>query len=443
MNTKTPPLPDRIQWHEGMLLSPQHFQLESGRVDALIAWHAIAGQPLGWGVRRLVIDESLLINGVVRVLQLEALMPDGMAVSYSVEDAGGLDLQLDLAEWAESFEQGELPIYLTVGSTRSMRGSGQPSRFRGVAAMPVDDEVSDALPVDIPRAAPNLALAAGDVPSSVFVHLRLMTVRKDNEVFKRGEYLPALMDVAAGSALHGRALALAAQMRSKAAFLAKQTASPSSRMEDRVAMLEQKARLSSLVLGLPPLEALLRAPSAQPFALYLALCAQLGPLAMLRPGAVPLLPPSWDHADPMAALGPVLQALEDFVAEVSQDWRTHLFGYDGEGFTLPMQPQWLGPRLVVGLRGQPERELAAWMAGAVIGSRTVWTSLSERRVLGAARKRIDEAPELGLRSGAGYTLFAIEVNDSFIVADQPLVISNANETNASQRPQEMVLFVQG
>jgi type VI secretion system protein ImpJ len=108
-----------------------------------------------------------------------------------------------------------------------------------------------------------------------------------------------------------------------------------------------------------------------------------------------------------------------------------------------MQPQWLGPRLVVGLRGQPERELAAWMAGAVIGSRTVWTSLSERRVLGAARKRIDEAPELGLRSGAGYTLFAIEVNDSFIVADQPLVISNANETNASQRPQEMVLFVQG
>ena len=27
--------PDRIQWHEGMLLSPQHFQLESARVDAL------------------------------------------------------------------------------------------------------------------------------------------------------------------------------------------------------------------------------------------------------------------------------------------------------------------------------------------------------------------------------------------------------------------------
>ena len=256
-------------------------------------------------------------------------------------------------------------------------------------------------------------------------------------------FLPALLDVPQGSDIHGRAQALAAQMRSKAAFLARQTASPSSRLEDRIAMLEQKARLSSLVLALPPLEAVLRAPSVAPFALYLALCAQLGPLAMLRPGAVPLLPPACDHADPMAALGPVLQALQDFVGEVSQDWRTQLFGFDGEVFALDLQPEWLGPRLVVGLRGQAERELVAWMNGAVIGSRTVWTSLSDRRVLGAGRRRIEEAPELGLRSGAGYTLFAIEASESFIVAGQPLVVSNANETNASQRPQEMVLFVKG
>ena len=42
--------PDRIQWHEGMLLSPQHFQLESARVDALIGWHTLSSTPYGWGV---------------------------------------------------------------------------------------------------------------------------------------------------------------------------------------------------------------------------------------------------------------------------------------------------------------------------------------------------------------------------------------------------------
>ena len=51
--------PDRIQWHEGMLLSPQHFQQESARIDQLIAWHALAADPLAWGVRRLEIDDRL------------------------------------------------------------------------------------------------------------------------------------------------------------------------------------------------------------------------------------------------------------------------------------------------------------------------------------------------------------------------------------------------
>jgi type VI secretion system protein ImpJ len=439
MNPTFPP--DRIQWHEGMLLSPQHFQQESARTDQLLAWQHLASNPLAWGVRRLLIDENLLVNGLVRVLHIEAVMPDGTTVTWSAENAAGLDLSLDLADHAEALELGELAIYLTLGRSRSIVNPGQPSRFRGLSAEPVDDEVSSALPVDIPRAAHNLALAAGAVPSSVYLHLKLMTVRKDNEVFRRGVYLPAMLDVPRDSEPHRRAQALVSQMRTKAAFLAKQTAQPSSQIEDRLALLEHRTRLSSLAMAMPPLEAMLRAPALAPFSLFIGLCAQLGPLSMLRPGAVPLLPPVWDHADPMAAFGPVLETLQDFVAEVSQDWRTQAFSFDGQVFSIELQPQWLGRRLVVGLSGQPERELAAWMAGAVIGSRTVWTSLSDRRVLGAQRRRIDEAPELGVRASSGYSLFAIDVAESFIVPDQPLVISNANETSTTPRPREVVLFI--
>ena len=70
-------LPERIQWHEGMLLSPQHFQHESARVDALIAWQALATNPYAWGIRRLELDEGLLATGLLRVLRLDAVMPDG------------------------------------------------------------------------------------------------------------------------------------------------------------------------------------------------------------------------------------------------------------------------------------------------------------------------------------------------------------------------------
>jgi len=436
-------LTHRIQWHEGMLLTPQHFQQEGARIDAQLAWQSLAAQPYGWGVRSLEIDEALLTTGLLRVRKLEAILPNGMAVSYDSATAQGPALELDLSPWSEAMAQQDLPVYVVLGNTRSLRQPGQPAMFRGVESVPVEDEVSQALAADLPRMVLNLALAAGAVPSAGYISLKLMTVHKGNEIVRRGAYMPALLEVPAASVARQRAQLLATHMRNKAVFLARQTAQPSSRLEDRLNLLEQKARLSSLILNLPQLEALLRCPVVQPLPLYLALCAQLGPLATLRPGAVPLLPPAYDHADAWPCFDAVLNALTELVAEVSQEWKTCTFGFDGQVFSLAMQPDWAGTRLVVGLRGQPEREATQWMMGAVIGSKTVWTTLSDRRVLGAARIRIDEAPELGLRASAGYTLFSIEMSDSFIVADQPLLISNANESLVAQRPQEMVLFIKG
>ncbi len=434
--------PERIQWHEGMLLSPQHFQQESARIDALLAWHGLIANPYAWGVRRLEIDQGLLATGLLRVTALDVVMPDGTAVVFTAGKLGGV-LEFDLLPLAESLEQAPMGVYLTMGRVRSMRDPGQPSRFRGVQAASVEDEVSEALPVDVPRMCANLALTAGEVPPSVVLYLQLLTVQKDNEVFKLGAYMPALLEVPQGSALRSRAQMLAGQMRSKAAFLAKQTAAPSSRLEDRLAMLEQRERLGHLSAMLPLLEAVLRSPVLMPYALYLALCSQLGGLSMLRPGAVPFMPAPWNHTDPWSVFEPLLASIEDSVGEVSQDWRTQVFGFKDGVFSLDMDSSWLGKTLVIGLRGPSERELVNWMAGAVVGSETVWTSLSDRRVLGASRKRIEDAPDLGVRSSVGYTLFSIEVSNETIVAGQALVISNSNESRSSPRPQELVLFTKG
>lgn len=54
------PVTDRVEWHEGMLLSPQHFQQFSSRMDTLVAWQTLAAAPFAWGVRRLVFDQGLL-----------------------------------------------------------------------------------------------------------------------------------------------------------------------------------------------------------------------------------------------------------------------------------------------------------------------------------------------------------------------------------------------
>jgi type VI secretion system protein ImpJ len=245
------------------------------------------------------------------------------------------------------------------------------------------------------------------------------------------------------SGIGQRARALAALMRTKAVFLGQQSAAGSSRTDDRLALLEQRLRLMNLTVNLPLLEAALAVPVLQPLPLYVALCAQLGALAALRPGAVPLAPPAYVHADSYAAFDAVLANLEDLASEVNQTWKSSVFNFDGEIFALPMRPEWMGARLVVGLRGDSEREMAQWMAGAAIGSRTVSASLRDRRVPGAVRTPIDGAPELGLRGGNGCLLFAITVDEHFIVANQDLLISNDNALLQVQHPQEIVLYFKG
>jgi type VI secretion system protein ImpJ len=110
---------------------------------------------------------------------------------------------------------------------------------------------------------------------------------------------------------------------------------------------------------------------------------------------------------------------------------------------MALNAEWIGERIVVGLRGQSDRDLLAWMDGAVIGSQSIYASLRSRRVLGASRRVVDYAEELGIRSGSGYLLFEIQADPGLIVASEALVISNPNERASAQRPQEMLLFVKG
>lgn len=440
--SKPVPVTERIEWHEGMLLAPQHFQQLSARLDSLVAWQTLAAAPFSWGIRRLVFDSGLLPTGLLRVLELEAILPDGTAVQYSAADPQHGALELSLTPYAETMANEPLNVYLTLPVVGPARQGSAALRFRSVAGAPVEDEVSEAEPADIPRLLPLLALTAGSVPPGTHVHLRLCNVFKDNEVVRLGDLLPPLLEVARDNALWVAVASLLGQLRGKAAFVAKQTAVPSSRVDDRLAHLELKDRLRSLLAGLPQTEAILRTPQLHPLPLYWTLCSLLASLSLLRPGGLPPIPMDYNHADPSSVFKPLLLALQDAVSEVSQEYREHKFEFRQGAFETQLQAQWLsGKRIVVGLRGQSDKDLAAWMDSAIVGAQSAYPSLRERRVLGAQRAPIDSADELGLRPGSGYLLYAIHTQADLTVAGEQLIISNANEGNTAQRPQEIVLFI--
>jgi type VI secretion system protein ImpJ len=430
----------RILWHEGMLLSPQHFQQESSRVDALLAWQMLSANPQSWGVKDFEIDTNLLANGILRLNKFEAIFPDGTSVIYPSNLSDQLTLELKLADFEDELSLADLEVFVAIALNTSLNTPGQTSRFRSVDCAPVSDEVSDALPVDLPRMEHRIELIAGNVPSPLYISMRLLTISKENEVYKLGSVLPPLLSLTPTHPIWIRTLNVVTQMRTKAVFLAKLTSSPSSRLEDRLEALELRNKLSSLVLPLAKLQGMLASNHISPFLLYWTICEQLGPLSMLKPGAVPMNPPRWMHTDPASCFDTVLSEIEELVLEVSQDWRAIVFGFDGKVFSIDGEFLPKTNRFYVGLRGQSEEELMKWMSGAVIGSQTIWTSLTDRRILGAARKKVEQVEELGLRTSSGYSIYAVELSENFVVFNQPLLISNANESKLSPRPREIVLF---
>src|SRR5258708_20085801 len=66
-----------------MLLAPQHLQQLAQRAEGLLYYHIRTATPFVWGGRRLEIEKALLASGIFRVRALEAIMPDGLVVSYS------------------------------------------------------------------------------------------------------------------------------------------------------------------------------------------------------------------------------------------------------------------------------------------------------------------------------------------------------------------------
>ena len=93
--TRARDLPDAIQWHEGMLLAPQHFQQSAQRQEGLLSYHASAQTPFYWGIRQLEIDTDKLVAGIFWVRRLEAVLPDGLLVTHFDDDPDEISLDLN------------------------------------------------------------------------------------------------------------------------------------------------------------------------------------------------------------------------------------------------------------------------------------------------------------------------------------------------------------
>ena len=430
-------VPPAIQWHEGMLLAPQHFQLLAQRQEALLHYHAAAVSPFHWGVRHLKVDPVLLVDGTFRVLELEAVMPDGLLVSHLPDEVP--ELSVDLTPRLDDMRQRPVAVHLAVAARG--RGLALGERFAFEEGGPAVDENTGEGEIPVPVLKPRLRLLLDEEPPPKYVSFPLARVAHRDEVFGRTAFEPPWLRVAPGSALYELCLGVASRLRGIAAFLADQvrSPSPSARVPQ---LLETKAMVHALVGELPAFEAALRSGVSHPFPLYLTLCSVLGHVAGLGRTLVPPALEPYDHNDLAATFEQVRTALFQALDEgVHEAYTAYPFAYADGGFHLLFDPDWQSRRLILGVRapaGASEAEMAAWVSASLIAAGSRITDLRDRRIVGARRKRIEA--DTDLVPSRGVTLYTLTADAEFVVPGEELEIRNPDD-RAERRPQEIVLFV--
>ncbi len=435
--------PEAIQWHEGMLLAPPHFQQFALRQEALLHYHTMAIAPFHWGVRRLKIDPGLLVNGTLRVLALEAVMPDGLVVSLPPDPSSGIEL--DLVPYVEDLKMGAAMVHLAVPAQRLSGGpvKGELPRYDSVEGDAVPDENTGEGEIRIPRLRPRLSLLVTETPPKKYVSIPLAGVTYQNETFSLTDFIPPSLLVPVQSEIGEICSLIVKRLREKAGFLSEKIRSSASTLEMPL-ILEMKGLVQSLVSNLPPLEGVLYTGVAHPYALYLALCGVVGHLAALGPSLIPPVLSPYNHND----LRFTFEQIRDFAFRmidegILESYTAIPFQFEGGVFSLTFQGTWADMPLVLGVRRQPgqsERDVISWMEECLIGSQEKIPSMRDKRILGAVRKMLEEKDDELVAVG-GTIFFSLRADPEFIASDEMLQVLNTGDPIGARRPAEILLYV--
>lgn len=431
-----------IQWHEGMLLMPQHFQQMDIRMENMISYSMSHAFPFFWGIIKLTIDEALLTLGTLRILELEAVMPDGFLIT-GLSDLKTA-LEIDLQPFRDNIESAPHFIYLCIPNQRKTdkKGKGELSRYTSSFTNNIVDINTGEQAIDIPCLVPNLSLHVGTEPPAHYTALPLAQVTYNTKSFDLTEYIPPLVQVATSSPIGKMCTHLTYRLRQKLGYLQQRVQAVSTRVKKESFFEELEEIRLKLLAGLLPFETVLSVGKAHPFHLYQLLCALAGHIAGVKYGEIPPRLHTYDHLDIMKNYSQVIQYIEKVLDEIEESYTIIPFTLNERVFTLQLQSSWVGDRLVLGARVQPNmttEDLLGWIKNCVIVTDKYITIAKDDRVLGASRKIVSEVPAMNLVPMKGMKLFVVDVDPRYIDPRGVLCLFNFSDDD-STRPSEVVFY---
>ncbi len=434
--------PELIQWHEGMLLLPHHFQQMNLRNEELLRCHIGVVSPFHWGILNLEIDPVLLLEGKLRVTKLDAIMPDCLVIRHPFPESD--DLEIDLKPHAEELAKKALTVHIAVPVKKpdSADKDSYLPRYDSVEGESVLDENIGSNAEKIARLRPRLTLLACETPPQKYVSFPLAKVTFSGETFALAKFTAPALSISKESPIGKICVAIAEKVREKAIFLSEKLNASSSIMRGTM-INEMQEMIHKLVSPLSYLEGLVYSGKTHPYNLYLAICSVFGNVAGLSGHLIPPVMEPYKHNDLFATFNWLKKNIFQMLDEGIQETYTAVpFVFEKGSFNLLLKKEMINKRLIIGVKGEPgssSRGLTEWLDGCLIASNSKIQSLTDKRILGAERNMVEN--EESLFPERNTIIFSIKFDPEFIVPDDVLRIYSSFDKGNATKPLGIILYV--
>ncbi len=449
-----------INWFEGMLLSPLHFQQQDRRMEQML--HQVMRQvcPFYWGTMQLKWDNNLIKDGIFRVDSLEAIMPDGLMATYdgnSSEETLELDFKASLENDTDNEElkktdaksETVVTIYLILplAGNEPSNPKAKSARYRWFDDKSVVDQNSGLNGFSIRRLRPQLRLSVNR-PQGNQTGFPIARIKVDGIVFAEvTDFTPPSLRLGKDTNWGEKLSKLIRDIRAKAEQISNIAESQKSVL-DQYLTLEYHRKIQHLVMGLPELDGLLRSNVAHPFQIYNTLSRIIGHVAMLAPRSMPPSMTEYDHDD----IGRSFKKSYDFIrkaaAEITLAYNVVKLKVESDWtFTINLKSyiENFEGKLVFGViapEGVRDLVLRKWMDGCIIASDDKKEDFREKRAYGAERKYIEKDDVLGIESTNTRLLYSVNLTADTYSENSKLFFQHSMEGKTGlPAPKNIVLYL--
>lgn len=199
----------KLLWGEGLFLRPQHFQRQDAYHEWRLAEMARVLHPYAWGVRSIKVATDALQTGVLRLNELQIVLPDGEIYNAPQED----ELPPAVALGELQANTTSVTFHLALAPLRrtgtNFSANDEPGHAKGLRFVqhnePAPDWFTGAVEAEVATLRKSAKLVADTEPRDHLVSLPLLRLKRtstgDFEVDPR--FVPPSVSIAASPILHG------------------------------------------------------------------------------------------------------------------------------------------------------------------------------------------------------------------------------------------------